>query len=65
MVTRIKKVTGDTALFLQELRAVLELPEPSNGLAAYDTIRIRTGGIIEIKGHRAAQVRDWLAGLGF
>ena len=64
MVTRIKKVTGDTALFLQELRAVLKLPEPSNGLAAYDTIRTRTGGTIEIKGHRAAEVQDWLAGLG-
>jgi Mitochondrial large subunit ribosomal protein (Img2) len=65
VVTRIKKVTGSTDLFLQELRSVLNLPAPANGLASYDSIRIRTGGTIEIKGHRAREVREWLAGLGF
>ena len=65
VVTRIKKVSGDTALFLQELRAVLKLPQPANGLAAYDSIRIRTGGTIEINGHRSRDVQEWLTGLGF
>lgn len=64
-MTRIKKVDGDQALFLQELRTVLSLPEPANGIAAYDSIRIRTGGTIEINGHVAREVRTWLAGLGF
>lgn len=65
VVTRVKKVKGDTALFLRELRSTLNLPEPANGLASYDSIRIRTGGTIEMKGNRAGEVRDWLAGLGF
>jgi hypothetical protein len=65
VVTRVKKVTGDTALFLQELRTTLNLPAPANGLASYDSIRIRTGGAIEVKGNRAREIRDWLAGLGF
>lgn len=65
MITRIKKVTGDLNAFLRELRIVLDLPEPANQLQAYDAIRIRTGNVIEIQGHRANQVRDWLGGLGF
>jgi Mitochondrial large subunit ribosomal protein (Img2) len=65
IVTRIKKVTGDMDIFLRELRIVLSLPQPANQLPAYDSIRLRTGNMIEIQGHRANEVRDWLGGLGF
>jgi len=64
-VTRIKKVVGDRDLFLQELRAVLNLPAPASGKAQFDPIRIRVGGTIEVQGHRVREVKDWLAGLGF
>jgi Mitochondrial large subunit ribosomal protein (Img2) len=65
IVTRIKKVTGDIDLFVRELRIVLSLPKPANQLQSYDAIRMRTGNMIEIHGHRAADVRNWLGGLGF
>lgn len=63
VTTRIKKVSGDRGLFLNELRAALEIPIPKN--PREDTIRIRTGGTIEIKGNRVLEVKTWLAGLGF
>ena len=56
--TRIKKVSGNRELFLNELRAALHIP-------LRDTIRIRTGGTIEIKGNRVHEIKTWLAGLGF
>jgi Mitochondrial large subunit ribosomal protein (Img2) len=65
VVTRVKKVTGSVDAFLRELRILLSLPKPANGLQAYDSIRLRTGNMIEIRGHRAAEIRDWLGGLGF
>ena len=61
--TRIKKVSGDREAFLQELRAVLQIPKPKN--PKDDTIRIRTGGTIELKGNQVRPVKEWLAGLGF
>ena len=63
VTTRIKKVTGDRDLFLNELRAALQIPIPKN--PRDDTIRIRTGGTIEIKGNRVLEVKTWLASLGF
>lgn len=63
VTTRIKKVSGDRDVFLNELRAVLQIPIPKN--PRDDTIRIRTGGTIEIKGNRVQEVKTWLAGLGF
>eukprot|EP00523_Entomoneis_sp_CCMP467_P005767 CAMPEP_0168742216 /NCGR_PEP_ID=MMETSP0724-20121128/12920_1 /TAXON_ID=265536 /ORGANISM="Amphiprora sp., Strain CCMP467" /LENGTH=217 /DNA_ID=CAMNT_0008789755 /DNA_START=50 /DNA_END=703 /DNA_ORIENTATION=- len=61
--TRIKKVGGDRDRFVQELRAVLEIPTPKN--PKEDKIRIRTGGTIEVDGNFSKDVRLWLAGLGF
>ena len=61
VTTRIKKVTGDRDLFLNELRAALQIPIPKN--PRDDTIRIRTGGTIEIKGNRVLEVKTWLASL--
>jgi len=61
--TRIKKVTGDTDLFLRELRAVLEIPRPKN--PRDDKIRIRAGGTIEVDGNYVRNVKEWLTGLGF
>lgn len=63
VTTRIKKVSGDRGLFLNELRAALQIPIPKN--PREDTIRVRTGGTIEIKGNRVLEVKTWLAGLGF
>ena len=63
MTTRIKKVSGDRELFLNELRAALQIPVPKN--PREDNIRIRTGGTIEVKGNRVMEVKTWLAGLGF
>mmetsp|Transcript_11877 Transcript_11877/g.24521 ORF Transcript_11877/g.24521 Transcript_11877/m.24521 type:complete len:224 (+) Transcript_11877:46-717(+) len=63
VTTRIKKISGDKDLFLNELRAALKIPIPKN--PRDDTIRIRTGGTIEIKGNRVQEVKTWLAGLGF
>lgn len=63
VTTRIKKVSGDRVLFVNELRAALQIPIPKNPKA--DTIRIRTGGTIEVKGNRALEVKTWLAGFGF
>jgi Mitochondrial large subunit ribosomal protein (Img2) len=67
VVTRIKGVSGDINTFVLELRTLLHLPEPCNGLAAYDAIRIRTqtSGTIEVNRNVAHDVRTWLAGLGF
>lgn len=61
--TRIKKVSGDQQVFLRELRAALQIPEPTN--YKDDVIRVRAGGTIEVKGNHVRQVRMWLAGLGF
>lgn len=63
VTTRIKKVSGDRVMFLNELRAVLQIPIPNN--PKEDDIRIRTGGTIEIKGNRVLEVKTWLASLGF
>lgn len=57
VTTRIKQISGDRDLFLQELRATLQLSEQS--------IRVRTGGTVEVNGNYARPVRQWLAGLGF
>jgi Mitochondrial large subunit ribosomal protein (Img2) len=66
VVTRIKGVSGDINAFVLELRTLLRLPEPANGLAAYDAIRIRTvSNTIEVQRNVAHDVRTWLAGLGF
>ena len=63
--TRVKKVTGDRDLFIQELRSVLALPPPKNGDSRLDPIRVRVGGTIEVKGNRTGDITRWLAGLGF
>ena len=63
VTTRIKKVDGDREAFVEELRAVLQIPLPSN--PKDETLRIRTGGTIEVKGNRVREVKQWLAGLGF
>lgn len=63
MTTRIKKVSGNADAFLSELRSVLHIPVPAN--PNDDTIRIRTGGTIEVKGNRVREVKHWLASLGF
>ena len=63
VTTRIKKVSGDREAFLTELRAVLQIPVAKN--PNDETIRIRTGGTIELKGNRTREVKEWLAGLGF
>jgi hypothetical protein len=55
ITTRIKQVSGDRNVFLQELQTLL----PSTA------IRVRTGGTIEMNGNVARVVRQWLAGLGF
>uniref|UniRef100_A0A7S1DCN1 Large ribosomal subunit protein mL49 n=1 Tax=Cyclophora tenuis TaxID=216820 RepID=A0A7S1DCN1_CYCTE len=61
--TRIKRVSGDQEAFLHELRAVLQLPVARN--PDDDSVRIRSGGTIEIKGNHVRQVKEWLQGLGF
>mmetsp|Transcript_47643 Transcript_47643/g.134232 ORF Transcript_47643/g.134232 Transcript_47643/m.134232 type:complete len:192 (+) Transcript_47643:118-693(+) len=63
VTTRIKKVSGNADAFLSELRSVLQIPVPAN--PNDDTIRIRTGGTIEVKGNRVREVKHWLASLGF
>jgi Mitochondrial large subunit ribosomal protein (Img2) len=63
ITTRIKKVSGDQDIFLNELRAALQIPIPRN--PRDDIVRIRTGGTIEVKGNRVRDVKEWLAGLGF
>ncbi|CAJ1898379.1 unnamed protein product [Cylindrotheca closterium] len=62
VTTRIKKVSGDRDAFLTALRAALQIPTV-NGKD--ETIRLRTGGTIEVKGNRVMEVKQWLAGLGF
>ena len=63
--TRVKKVTGDRDLFIQELRSVCNLPAPKNGDPRLDPIRLRVGGTIEVKGKRVREITNWLASLGF
>ena len=63
VTTRIKRVSGDRAVFLEELRAVLGIPEMKN--PNDDAIRIRAGGTIEINGNHVRAVKEWLQGLGF
>ena len=65
VVTRIKNITGDIDVFVRELRIVLSLPQPANQLQSYDAIRLRAGNMVEIQGHRAAEIRRWLGQLGF
>ncbi|GAX14826.1 hypothetical protein FisN_29Lh032 [Fistulifera solaris] len=58
ITTRIKHVSGDRTLFLQELQTLL----PST----VAKVRVRTGGgTIEVNGNYARVIRQWLAGLGF
>lgn len=58
VTTRIKKVTGDVDIFLDELKR--------NKIGGDATeIRIRTGGTIELKGNHVKAIKLWLAGLGF
>jgi len=64
ITTRIKKVSGDRDVFLNELRATLQIPLAKN-TKDIDNIRIRTGGTIEVKGNRVQEVKKWLASLGF
>jgi hypothetical protein len=64
-MTHIRKVTGDRAAFLRELRAALQMHPPASGNPRYDTIRIREGGTIEVDGHYVREIKLWLAGLGF
>lgn len=61
--TRIRKVNGDVDLFIQELRANLQIPQQKN--PRDDKIRVRVGGTIEIDGNRVRDVKEWLTGLGF
>lgn len=61
--TRIRKVGGDMNLFLKELRACLEIPEPKN--PRDDKIRVRVGGTIEVDGNYVRDIKTWLTGLGF
>jgi len=63
VTTRIKRVSGDRDVFLNELRATLQIPIPKN--LKEDSIRFRTGGTIEVKGNRVQEVKRWLASLGF
>jgi len=63
VTTRIKRVSGDRDVFLNELRATLKIPIPKN--LKEDNIRFRTGGTIEVKGNRVQEVKRWLASLGF
>mmetsp|Transcript_32220 Transcript_32220/g.78584 ORF Transcript_32220/g.78584 Transcript_32220/m.78584 type:complete len:277 (-) Transcript_32220:841-1671(-) len=63
VTTRIKKVSGDTDIFLSELRAALQIPIPRN--PRDDVVHVRSGGAIEVKGNRVREVKHWLAGLGF
>ena len=65
IVTRIKNISGDIDTFVRELRIVLSLPQPANQLQSYDAIRLRAGNMVEIQGHRAAEIRRWLGQLGF
>lgn len=39
--------------------------EGGRGVNSDNPIRIRTGGVIEVNGDRAKEVKRWLAGLGF
>ena len=51
-------------LFINELRAVLDIPEPKN--RKDDIIRHHVlGETIEIDGSRVREVKQWIAGLGF
>lgn len=59
--TIIRKVTGDTDLFVSEMGIALGMPE--NELN--ESVRIRTGGNIEVNGLHMNRVRKWLVGLGF
>lgn len=81
--TIIRNVAGNIPAFIDELRAVLELPlgkkgilssastgkhgggEAGRGVNSDNPIRIRTGGVIEVNGDHAREVKKWLAGLGF
>ena len=59
----MKRIGGDKDVFIKELRAVLDIPEPGN--PNDDIIRYRAGGTMEINGNRVREVKQWLAGLGF
>jgi hypothetical protein len=57
------RIGGNMDLFINELRAVLDIPEPKN--PKNDIIRHRVGGTMEIDGNRDREVKQWLAVLGF
>lgn len=61
MTTIVRKVTGDTSTFISELAIAIGLPEKQ----IQESIRVRTGGNIEVNGLHTAPIRKWLAGLGF
>jgi Mitochondrial large subunit ribosomal protein (Img2) len=63
VTTVVKRIGGDRDLFLNELRAVLKIPQAKN--PKLDAVRLRTGGTIEIKGNHVWEVKHWLASLGF
>lgn len=56
VITRIKKVSGDREVFLQEVKSVLQVTKP---------VRISAGGTIEIPGSHVMKLKKWLASLGF
>jgi hypothetical protein len=56
-------VNGNVDLFIEELRANLQIPQPRN--PRDDNIRVRVGGTIEVDGNRVRDVKEWLTGLGF
>lgn len=62
--TTIRKVfikTGDTQVFVKELKAVLGLPPEDD-----QSIRLRASGMAyEVDGDRTREIKNWLAGLGF
>lgn len=59
--TIVKKVSGNKALFLNELKAVLSISADDN-----DAIRLRASGdVIEVNGNRTREIKSWLATLGF
>ncbi|EWM28556.1 Ribosomal protein L49/IMG2 [Nannochloropsis gaditana] len=55
LITLVRKVSGD----LEEMRGEM------SKVCANQEVRIRTGPRLEVKGRYTAQLRQWLAGLGF
>lgn len=55
LITLVRKVSGDLEEMREEMSKVCQNQE----------VRIRTGPRLEVKGRYTAQLRTWLAGLGF